>query len=190
MLIAFLLPSLSAAQTVSYGFTATIEVADPPLDTVFTPGERLTVYFQLDSAVPDLDPSPGIGDYENAVLMSSAFTDDYVVTGTGGNLLISDMAPGNFDIFIILGFVSGPAIAGGCVPDTAQAFATDSTGLAFSNDAFPVSAPDPTNFDVFDVKLNFACPGGLASLTAFGDSDVVVFINGFGDAAVRASDWQ
>ena len=78
-------PSCARADIVTYTATGTTGGVNPALQGQFSSGQPWTYTFTLNTAVPDSDPSPSRGLYQNALVSSSGSVGSYQFsTGAGG----------------------------------------------------------------------------------------------------------
>jgi hypothetical protein len=169
LVITFCATAPAEASTISYAWNGTVTFVDPISPATVSPGQKIGITLTLDNAVPDQDPSPTRGIYDQQMQPPNLVVAINIggVTGVGsfqfGTVLANDAGVDEFKVS------SGDQLIGGRFLID---FQTSHPGV-LASDALPLSI-DPKDFETaaFFVNPNNLLPMSFPIFSGTIDSQV------------------
>jgi len=138
------------AAPITFHFTGTVKVVDPPLTALFAVGDHVSGFYTFEPNTPDTDPQPTAGLYGGAVSAFSFTLNSYTASYSAGGIGIvndhGDVAP--IDDYRVAG--SPPLVGAPVAGRNLFSFdldLRDSTHTALNSPALQATPPDPSAFD-------------------------------------------
>lgn len=144
------------AATVTGVYYGAIDQTSDPAFPYLSVGDSYRIQFSYDTSVPDNDPDPAQGVYQNAVSGRIDFSNGYSLTYTGGAIYVgNDVDPGDSDYLNFGGFaaVTSNFPTGLYTLDGFSVTLVDLTRTVFDSDALPSA--------YLSTALFGASPGGF-----------------------------
>jgi hypothetical protein len=155
------LPGVAGAATISVSWTGTIDAVSREAGSVFAIGDPASGSFLIDTAVADVNPDSGSGDYPGAASALVFRFGGYEVSGSSGSVFIRDTLGDAFSVR--LGNPGGP------LED-----APPLEGFVVANLWFHVeSGPGGLSGDAIPTSLDLGTFHGGGSIIAIGSTFVV-----------------
>lgn len=177
------------AGTITFTATGTVDFISedpfggngfPSLPTEFSIGDTFTLTYIFESSTPDSHAGSSVGLYSGAVISATAIVGSYTASATGGNISVYNDDPSATDLYNVNAFPVVGASVQGFVSQSTFLNLKDTSETAHSSDALLLSPPDPANYNLSSLTLNFN--NNSTGATAFVRASLESIIVGVGSA--------
>ncbi len=148
-------------------------------------GELFRLTYTFESTTSDILPaSPTAGLYSGAIIDYSLTLGSDIYAGTTGTIAIDNQgfAFGNYTVFDTFS-ISGPSLHG-FQATSFLALLDDFSHKTFQDDSLPLTQPDPRNFDLSFLQLEFRQPRTQDLITIIARNNIQIDAAGNGANAV------